>query len=149
MNFPETLKPLILATLLTQLGYAGPLDAYRGVNRLIVVSMPQASSAEKVAAALVAHSGKIEDRELEIIDVSDGAQRIQAALRLSPEQTHSLRKQLKLDSGNKQPVYILIGKDGGEKARQTGTLDLDKWFVLIDGMPMRRREIQNLRKENQ
>ena len=38
---------------------------------------------------------------------------------------------------------ILIGLDGGVKLRQTEMISLDKLFTLIDGMPMRRREIKN------
>jgi hypothetical protein len=41
----------------------------------------------------------------------------------------------------------LIGKDGGEAARCSGTLDLEKWFALIDEMPMRRAEM--LEQKNQ
>jgi hypothetical protein len=147
MKLPTTLKPVILAALLTQPVFAGPLDTYRGANRLIVVSVPDGPSAGKVATALVKHREKIQDRELKIIDVSEGTHRIPAALRLPPEQTTSIRKQFNLTTKITSPVFILIGKDGGEKARQTGTLDLDKWFVLIDRMPMRRREMQNQRKE--
>jgi hypothetical protein len=42
---------------------------------------------------------------------------------------------------------VLIGKDGGESARCSGTLDLEKWFALIDEMPMRRAEM--LEQKNQ
>jgi hypothetical protein len=41
-----------------------------------------------------------------------------------------------------------VGKDGGEKARQVGTLDLETWFALIDHMPTRRQEIQNQQKKS-
>lgn len=142
MKFSTSLRSAILAPILALSVSAGPLDAYRGVNRLIVVSLPEGSSPEKVAAALVTGRGKINERDLKVIDVSEGAHRVPTALRLSPEQTNSLRKQLKIVAGDTRPVFILIGKDGGEKARQHGTLDLEKWFVLIDGMPMRRQEIQ-------
>lgn len=148
MKLPATLKPVILAALVTQAVYAGPLDTYRGANRLIIVSVPDNSSATKVAAALVKHREKIQERDLKIVDVSEGTHRIPSALRLPPKQTTSLRKQFNLPTQNTSPVFILIGKDGREKARQTGNLDLDKWFSLIDRMPMRRREMQDQRKEN-
>jgi len=38
---------------------------------------------------------------------------------------------------------ILIGLDGGEKLRQNELLSADKLFDVIDGMPMRRSEIEN------
>jgi len=41
---------------------------------------------------------------------------------------------------------ILIGKDGGEKARQSGELALDQFFALIDTMPMRQQEMREQKK---
>lgn len=38
---------------------------------------------------------------------------------------------------------VLIGKDGGLKARQTEDFDLDALFGEIDQMPMRRNEMNN------
>ncbi len=38
---------------------------------------------------------------------------------------------------------ILIGLDGGVKLRETELLTAEKLFVVIDGMPMRRREIES------
>ena len=43
--------------------------------------------------------------------------------------------------GDTETRVILIGKDGGVKARET-SLDLQEVFALIDTMPMRRREMQ-------
>ena len=40
----------------------------------------------------------------------------------------------------------LVGKDGGKKARQTGRLDLQAFFDLIDTMPMRLREMEHKNK---
>jgi hypothetical protein len=42
-----------------------------------------------------------------------------------------------------QSIFILIGKDGGEKARQTGELNLQAFFDLIDTMPMRQQEMRD------
>jgi len=148
MNFSPCFRNAALASILVQSVFADPLDAYRGVNRLIVVSLPRGAAAEKVSAALVTHGGKIDERDLKIIDASEAAQRVPTALRLPPEQTAALRKQLKLIAGEDRPVFILLGKDGGEKARQHGALDLEKWFALIDEMPTRRQEIQNQQKKN-
>ena len=54
-----------------------------------------------------------------------------------------LRHRFKLNSAKEKSQYILIGKDGGEKARQQGALNLVNWLDLIDQMPMRRDEIKN------
>ena len=142
MKFPLA---VVAATIpiLGNMAFAAPLDAFRGVNRLIVVSLSDGPSAEKLAATLIRHREKIIDRDLKIIDISGGISPIPNAVRLPPDQTYLLRKQLELGAGDGGAVFILIGKDGGEKARQHGTLDLEKWFSLIDEMPMRRQEIQN------
>ena len=50
------------------------------------------------------------------------------------------------DIDGPEPTFILIGKDGSEKGRQSGTLNLPEWFALIDTMPMRRREMQEGRE---
>lgn len=45
-------------------------------------------------------------------------------------------------SGSKTQ-YVLIGKDGGLKLRQSPTLDLQEIFRTIDAMPMRQAEMKN------
>lgn len=144
-------RPAILAAfaalLVVRAAAAGPLEDYRGVNRLIVVSLPPGPAAERVAAALVAQRKKISERDLKIIDVSEGVHRVPAAVRLPPEPASAVRKQLKLAAGDARPVFILLGKDGGEKDRQLDTLDLERWFALIDAMPMRQQEMQDPREQ--
>ena len=131
----------IMMTLLCHPALAEPLDVYRYENRLIVVSLPQAAVAEKVNAILASNRKKIEERHLKIIDVSEGEQKVSTAVRLNPLQTEAVRKQLRIGAGDTLPTFVLIGKDGGEAARSAGTLDLEKWFALIDEMPMRRAEM--------
>lgn len=149
MKFPSLLRAFILTAatpFLTGAVSAGPLDVYRGANRLIVLSLPEGSSAEKLTRTLVTRRSEIKERDLKIIDVSEGQHRFATALRPPPGQTKAIRKQLSLGVGETRPVFILIGKDGGEKARSHGAIDLEKWLALIDAMPMRRAEIQDRRK---
>ena len=54
-------------------------------------------------------------------------------------QSNELYKKFK-GSGSEFEI-ILIGLDGGIKLRKTELLTLRDLFVIIDGMPMRRREI--------
>jgi len=46
---------------------------------------------------------------------------------------------------NKKDAFkiLLIGLDGGIKLEQTKVLSAEKLFAIIDGMPMRKREIRN------
>jgi|GEM_PF-682710 len=142
----------IMMTLFCHPTLAEPLDVYRYENRLIVVSLPQAAAAEKVNAIkvnaiLASNREKIENRHLKIIDVSEGEQKISTAVRLNPSQNEAVRKQFRISAGDTLQTFVLIGKDGGEAARCSGTLDLEKWFALIDEMPMRRAEM--LEQKNQ
>ena len=137
----------VMMTLLYHTALAEPLDVYRYENRLIIVSLPQTAHVEKVSAMLAWNREKIEERHLKIIDVSEGEQKIPNAVRLNPSQTESVRKQLRIGAGDTLPTFVLIGKDGGESARCSGTLDLEKWFALINEMPMRRAEM--LEQKNQ
>jgi len=120
---------------------AEPLDAFRWKNRLIIASVPSGEARDLFAASLVANRTEMDERDLKVIDVSAAAG-IPGTIRLDPKQTTVLREKLKLDAGETAAVFVLIGKDGGEKARQRGTLKLADWFALIDAMPMRRDEIR-------
>lgn len=126
----------VIVILLCHTVLAEPLDVYQYKNRLIVVSLPQAAVAEKVNAMLAENLEKIEERHLKFIDVSEGGKKISTAVRLNPSQTEAVRRQLRIGAGDALPTFVLIGKDGGEVARCSGTLDLEKWFALIDEMPM-------------
>jgi hypothetical protein len=142
-------RPVIVANFLLGCMHslaAGPLDDFRDVNRLVVVSLPQGPVSKEVAAALVLHRLKIDERGMKIIDASESVQRVATGVRLNPKQLIALRQQFNLVAGEPRPVFILVGKDGGEKSRQYDKLDLEKWFALIDQMPMRRQEIQNQHK---
>ena len=46
-------------------------------------------------------------------------------------------------TGKDKFEVILIGKDGGVKARWDGPADIDGVFALIDSMPMRQKEMKN------
>lgn len=110
--FPLSIMAVI-APLLTEPARADVMDACRGENRVIVVYLPPGPSAGQVSAMLVTRREAIEERDLKIIDVSEGAREIPTALRPPPDQARLLRKQLKLAAGEMRPVFILIGKDGG------------------------------------
>jgi hypothetical protein len=137
----------IIVMLLCHTALAGPLDIYQYKNRLIVVSLPQAAVAQKVNTMLAGNREKIEERHLKFIDVSEGEKKISTAVRLNPSQTEAVRRQLRIGAGETLPTFVLIGKDGGEVARCSGALELEKWFPLIDEMPMRRAEM--LEQKNQ
>ena len=131
---------------MSELASAEPLDPYRWKNRLIIAAVPRGEARDQLAAALAANRAAIDERDLQVIDLSPGSAPIPGTVRLDPPQTTALREKLKLSERETKAVFILIGKDGGEKSRQRETLKLASWFTLIDAMPMRRDEIR--RREN-
>ncbi len=145
MNLGHVCRAALLAGhffIMNQDAAAEPLDAYRWKNRLIIASVPPGEARDQLTAALAATRAEIDERDLKVVDVSPGSARIPGTVRLDPKQTTALREKLKLSARETNAVFILIGKDGGEKARQQGPLKLASWFTLIDAMPMRRDEIR-------
>jgi hypothetical protein len=128
---------------------ADPLDPYRWKSRLIMASVPTGEARVQLTAALAANRAAIDERDLIVVDVSPESARLPGTVRLDPKQTTALRERLKLSAREANAVFILIGKDGGEKARQRGPLKLASWFTLIDGMPMRRDEIRRQGKRSE
>ncbi len=149
MNY-RFIGPAVVLVALTSLmnphALAGPLDAYRDQNRLIVASVPDAAARAALAATLAAQRAGLDERDMKVIDVSPGSARTPGANRLDAKATAAIRARFALEKAGRRAVFILIGKDGGEKARQTGTLNLPPWFTLIDGMPMRRDEMRRQRQ---
>lgn len=137
---------LTISWCLSVVAMSHALDAYQNKNRLILFSVVDAASAKNFTATLEKFRADLEERDVKIIDLSAQPTKIAHTLRLSDEQVASLRKQYRLAGEQAQTVFILIGKDGGEKARQSKRLDLAPWFALIDQMPMRRREMEEKRK---
>jgi len=145
MNLIQRCQATLLAGIFLSMIHsasAGPLEPYRAKNRLILASLPTGESRDGFRAALDAYRDGIDERDLKVIDVSRGSARMPHTLRLDAQQTSAIREKLKLTDSETDAVFVLIGKDGGEKARQRGTLNLASWFALIDEMPMRRDEIR-------
>jgi len=121
---------------------ANPLSGYRWKNRVIVLSIDPAQ-AKGVGAALKGNKAGLLDRDLVVINVSAHPKDISQTVRPSAEAIRDLRRRLAIpETGN---TFVLIGKDGGVKARQTDSLNLGRLFSLIDAMPMRREEMRRQR----
>ena len=121
---------------------ANPLSGYRWKNRVIVLSIDPAQ-ARGGGATLKGNKAGLLDRDLVVINVSAHPKDISQTVRPSAEAIRDLRRRLAIrETGN---TFVLIGKDGGVKARQTDSLNLGRFFSLIDAMPMRREEMRGQR----
>ncbi|MEM8953317.1 MAG: DUF4174 domain-containing protein [Verrucomicrobiota bacterium] len=124
------------------------LADYRWDNRIILMMIPTESKTVRtqVEKVLIARRDDIADRDLVVLDLSpniskDKTKGAELVHLTSQSEANAIRKKFGLESSS-QPVFVLIGKDGGEKSRQTGRLDLSALFTLIDTMPMRRQEMR-------
>ena len=125
-----------------------PLDLsdYQWKNRLLLVFTPSADNRvyQELRHELRKEQAELEERDLVVVHLigeNSGSVQEQG---VDPESVRSLRK---LYGVNPEALtFVLIGKDGGEKARQVDGFDLQALFVRIDAMPMRQREMRE-RKE--
>lgn len=121
---------------------AGPLDVYRWKHRLILVDFPNGDEGGKAGAELEANHAALDERDLKVIDVSAERLKDFNAVRLDAPETSAVREKFRLTGRGDKAVFVLIGKDGMEKGRQEGRLDLREWFALIDTMAMRQEEMR-------
>lgn len=124
----------------TTVTMAGPLDSFRWKNRFLLVHAETPEAATAFIAELEAATGDVEERDL-LWFIADPEN-------LYTNQGEPLeasgREQLRdLITAQKLPgeCVRLIGKDGGIKGRYE-RLDLAAIFARIDGMPMRRAEME-------
>jgi hypothetical protein len=125
-----------------------PLSAYRWKHRLLLVYVPDTESGratlQTFRASLDDRIEDVLDRDLLIVPVGDLPQpgdALRPAVDVGAAGRSHVRRRFGLHGPEVQ--LLLIGKDGGMKARQSGAmLDLEDLFELIDTMPMRRAEMQ-------
>ena len=121
---------------------ADTLDDLRWKNRLLIVIHSDAASesARQQFDAWSADPQAASERELLLISVhSDGTGTINLA-ELSRAAAQSVLKRFRrLDE---EFSVVLVGKDGTEKQRWQEPVNMSEVFLLIDAMPMRRREMK-------
>ena len=123
------------------------LEDYQWKNRLLLVFSPSASepSYRELETKLQQFRVELEDRDLLVFHILSAEGAVQHTHAFSPEAAHSLRQRYAVS--DEKMTLILIGKDGGEKARQVGDFNLQALFERIDAMPMRQREMRDRRQD--
>lgn len=109
------------------------LGDLRWRQRVLVINEP--TSAESLYELLTANASALDERQLLWFTIVGQTLRSNYPGALDDGLRQSIQKQLGLKSGE----LILIGLDGGVKARDS-QLDLTALYALIDAMPMRRAE---------
>lgn len=118
-----------------------PLEAHRWKFRIIVYDAATIDR-EALKSEIDQYNDAITDRDLRFIALDESADSALAhhLPAFAPKANEALRQQLKMNS--KETELILIGKDGGLKARING-IDFPAVFRQIDQMPMRRAEMED------
>ena len=120
---------------------AAELSDYLWQGRPLLVFAPTASDAR-----LVETIRRIEDSRCDFADrdmvlgriLSEGTSTLDGDV-VDTNQTQQLRSEFGI--GPNGFSVVLIGKDGGEKLRANDVPDLAAIYAVIDGMPMRGREM--------
>ncbi|MDH3420436.1 MAG: DUF4174 domain-containing protein [Gammaproteobacteria bacterium] len=120
-----------------------PLGGHRWNHRVLIAFANDSadSRAGTLRTSLAEASCELGDRDIVIGWIlSEGASRV-GEVAVSDEIAASLRSGLGIQPG--EFAVLLIGKDGGVKARYGDVPALSAVFALIDGMPMRRSEMRS------
>lgn len=144
LQFSSVCLLLFSLTLSVMTVKAQTLDTYRWKHRLLLIFTPdlQHPTFQAQSQSFFAVPAALAERDLLLFVIT-------------PQQTFLDKKPLpSLAAGDLRSAYriapdayscILIGKDGGEKRRETSVISSADWFSTIDAMPMRRQEMQSKR----
>ena len=113
---------------------AQTLRASRWQKRILLVAAPTATQADfqRQKALLAANQAQLADRDMLVLDVLYD--------QLPAADRQFLAQKIGLPPAGF--VVVLIGKDGGVKAKSTHPMAPATLFATVDGMPMRRAEMQ-------
>nr|WP_222124928.1 DUF4174 domain-containing protein [Variovorax boronicumulans] len=118
-----------------------PLASERWRARPLVLVVPAAGDPMLVAVESALRQGTVRaeflEREMVLFTVVAG-QGSRDGKAMNEAQTRGLLQAVGASPADPATAF-LVGKDGGIKLAERGTLSLDAVFTLIDGMPMRRR----------
>ena len=119
------------------------LSAYLWKNRPLILFSPSPENPSFISA-LNGLSKRMEhatDRHMVIIEVLGNGDVRRGGKLDHQHDADALRRRFSVPKG--ELTAVLIGKDGSVKLRQSGNVDWDEIFALIDTMPMRQREMRN------
>lgn len=129
------------AALMPARAAAAELSDYRWQNRPLLVFAPTDSDPRLVETIRRIDATRCDfaDRDMVLgVIVGDGASSL-GGQPVGADQKQRLLSQFGI--GAQSFSVVLIGKDGGEKLRVNDVPDLAAVYAVIDGMPMRSREM--------
>lgn len=120
-------------------------ERYLWQNRVIVILSPGIDNKDRTQQleTLTTNQSGLKERDIVIWDIVH-YERISVDGEHKPQLwTPPFYDQFKVDK--KDFTFILIGKDGEEKLRKNNTVSAEELFAIIDAMPMRKREMKNIK----
>jgi hypothetical protein len=134
-------KITIVFLFFTLVSFGQNMDEYQWKNRVLLVFADEKNSDNLKLQIQVLENNKAELKERKIVVYKI----LPSLFNFNFEDNwQSSSKYFKKFNPNKTKFKVmLIGLDGGIKLEQAKILSTEKLFVLIDGMPMRKREIRN------
>ena len=123
------------------------LEPYRWKNRLLLVCAPLPNDARFIALEYEISAGEAGalDRDLLVLRLFASGPSRAGERALSQSEADAIRRRFSV--GPSDFAVILVGKDGGEKKRWNGFVEMREVFALIDTMPMRKKEIEKAQEE--
>lgn len=116
-------------------------DCYRPL--LLIAPSGSDTRLKEQLAELQQHASALRERDVMVVVLSKAPPELTGSLpiaRLTEQDAAAARKQFGLTQ--KEFAVVLVGKDGGEKFRQSSVLTAARLSQKIDGMPMRQDEMR-------
>ena len=133
---------VMLGSTVQATGIDDMLDDLRWQSRVLLVFSANENDArakEFLAAAAGDASCELEERDLVLGHITQSGGSYLGDSSVSAADADGVRKRFRAED---EFLVLLIGKDGGAKAKYRDVPELEEIFRLIDGMPMRRREVR-------
>jgi len=139
------LLPFLSIIFLSYPVFSSPLKPYLWKNRVILAQFGQGQAQEKELTEFTQFQEELNDRDLVVLNLGEDFD-LKLVEKISVKQRQELRERYSFTADQKTSKFILIGKDGGQKAMQENQLALAAFFALIDTMPMRKAEMESRAK---
>lgn len=118
------------------------MDDFLWENRpiLIFVESPDNANYQALTQQIKDERAGIMDRDIVILHLIVEGQSLLDNQPISEKSAQEIRQRFQPNPD--MMTVVLVGKDGTEKARKTGLVDITSLFPIIDAMPMRQREMR-------
>lgn len=141
MNFNKKQFSTLFLLLFGLLSLSQDIKKHKWQERVLLIYSKHKNSEHlnNQISTLLKKKTELEERKIMIYTISENQFRTNFSENWLPSNFNFK----KYNKNNEDFLAVLIGLDGGVKLKQTTLLTTSKLFGLIDGMPMRRRELNS------